>query len=52
MNMYISMWSDPDIGDSADDFVGCDTTLNMVYAYNAYEFDHVYDNLSTASCWI
>ena len=42
-DMYISMWSDPDIGNSGDDFVGCDTTLNMVYAYNAYEFDQVYD---------
>jgi len=42
-NMYISMWSDPDIGTSSDDFVGCDTTLNMVYAYNAYDFDQLYD---------
>ena len=43
-DMYISMWSDPDIGASTDDFVGCDTTLNIVYGYNAYEFDQVYDN--------
>ena len=42
-DMYISMWSDPDIGNSGDDFVGCDTTLNMVYAYNVSEFDQVYD---------
>ena len=38
-DMYISMWSDPDVGNSGDDFVGCDTTLNMVYAYNAYDYD-------------
>jgi hypothetical protein len=42
-DMYISMWSDPDVGKSNDDYVGCDTTLNMVYAYNAYEFDQLYD---------
>jgi hypothetical protein len=42
-DMYISMWSDPDVGTSTDDFVGCDTTLNMVYAYNADELDQVYD---------
>jgi hypothetical protein len=43
-DMYISMWSDPDVGNSGDDYVGCDTTLNMVYAYNGYEYDLVYDN--------
>lgn len=42
-DMYISMWSDPDIGNSGDDFVGCDTTLNMFYAYNAYDYDLIYD---------
>lgn len=42
--MYISMWSDPDIGNSGDDFVGCDTTLNIIYAYNGYEYDPVYDD--------
>ncbi len=42
-NMYISMWSDPDIGNAGDDLVGCDTTLNLAYAYNAYDYDAVYD---------
>ena len=42
-DMYVSMWSDPDIGSSGDDFVGCDTTLNMVYAYNAYDYDQIYN---------
>ncbi|MFZ1290014.1 MAG: hypothetical protein WAR79_07985, partial [Melioribacteraceae bacterium] len=27
--MYVSQWSDPDVGDAADDFVGCDTTLSL-----------------------
>jgi len=41
--MYISMWSDPDIGNAGDDFVGCDTILNFGYAYNGREFDSSYD---------
>ncbi|MFC2103662.1 hypothetical protein ACFLSS_04455, partial [Bacteroidota bacterium] len=41
--MYISMWSDSDIGYSLDDFAGSDTLLNMVYTYNAYELDEVYE---------
>jgi hypothetical protein len=28
-SMIIGLWSDPDLGDAADDFVGCDTTLGM-----------------------
>jgi hypothetical protein len=31
---YIGIWSDPDLGDAIDDFVGCDTTLNMGICYN------------------
>jgi len=41
-DMYISMWSDPDVGYPAD-LVGCDTTLNMAYAYNASDYDSEYD---------
>ncbi|MBN2357050.1 hypothetical protein JXO59_13115 [candidate division KSB1 bacterium] len=32
---YFVIWSDPDIGDGWDDFVGCDTTRGLGYAYNA-----------------
>ncbi len=31
---YIGLWSDPDIGDAGDDFVGCDTLLGLGFAYN------------------
>ncbi len=31
---YIGLWSDPDLGDAADDFVGCDTTLGLGICYN------------------
>jgi hypothetical protein len=41
-SMYISMWSDPDIGDSGDDFVGCDTILNIGFGYNGLPSDAIY----------
>lgn len=41
--MYVSMWSDPDLGDAGDDFVGCDTTLSLGYCYNANATDAVYN---------
>ena len=44
-SMYISMWSDPDIGYAADDVAGCDTTLNLGYALNGYEYDAEYNEL-------
>ena len=28
-SMYICQWSDTDLGKSSDDFIGCDTTLNL-----------------------
>ncbi len=31
---YISLWSDPDVGDANNDLVGCDTVLSLGYAYN------------------
>ncbi len=37
--MYISIWSDPDLGASGDDFIGCDTVLNLGYVYNGRPAD-------------
>ena len=34
-DMYFGYWSDPDLGDPYDDFVGCDTLLDLAYCYNA-----------------
>ncbi len=31
---YVGLWSDPDIGNAGDDFVGCDTLLALGFAYN------------------
>ncbi len=34
-----SFFIDPDLGDFSDDYVGTDTNRNMVYVYNADDFD-------------
>jgi hypothetical protein len=39
---HVSLWADPDVGDFVDDLAGCDTTLDMAYAYNASNDDAVY----------
>ncbi|HTS00550.1 MAG TPA: hypothetical protein VML00_12395, partial [Bacteroidota bacterium] len=38
-SMYIAQWSDPDLGYGFDDFVGCDTLLNLGFAYNGVASD-------------
>ena len=44
-SMYISMWSDTDIGNAGNDFAGCDTLLNFGFGYNADGTDPGYDPL-------
>ena len=39
---YLSIFSDPDLGDATDDFVGVDTSLSLGYVYNAGPIDAVY----------
>jgi len=39
---YISIWSDPDLGQASDDLVGCDTLLSLGYCYNATNSDNQY----------
>lgn len=41
-DMYVTMWSDPDVGNATDDFAGCDTTLSLGYAFNAAATDATY----------
>lgn len=36
---YISQWSDPDLGNAADDYVGCDVSRRLAFIYNADNFD-------------
>lgn len=47
-SMYVSMWSDPDVGDSGDDFAGCDTVLSVSYAYNGKGIDAIYQDVTPA----
>lgn len=44
-DMYVSMWSDVDLGNSTDDFAGCDTVLSLGYCYNAIANDATYNPL-------
>ncbi|MCK4462549.1 MAG: dockerin type I repeat-containing protein [candidate division Zixibacteria bacterium] len=34
-DFYISLWTDPDLGDFTDDLVGCDTLNNLFFCYNS-----------------
>ncbi|MCK4579042.1 MAG: hypothetical protein KAU50_09650, partial [Candidatus Marinimicrobia bacterium] len=43
-SMYIAQWSDPDLGTWTDDFVGCDTLLDLGYVYNSVTTDAAYMN--------
>ncbi len=44
-DMYLSMWSDVDLGNATDDFAGCDTSLSLGYCYNANASDATYNPL-------
>lgn len=39
---YMSIASDPDIGDAADDYIGCDTVRNIGYCFNGDGLDGDY----------
>jgi hypothetical protein len=41
-DMILSYWVDDDMGDAGDDFVGCDTILNLAYTWNSKNNDGVY----------
>ena len=38
-DMYLTYWTDPDLGFAGDDYVGCDTLLSLGYCYNGDEND-------------
>ena len=48
VDTYMGLWSDPDLGNAGDDFVGCDVALGMGYVWNDGA-DSVYDNLSVGT---
>ena len=41
-DLYLSLWSDPDVGGAGDDLVGCDTVHDLGFAYNATNADNQY----------
>lgn len=41
-DVYFTHWSDPDIGNAGDDYVGCDTTLGLAFTFNAFSVDQEY----------
>ena len=47
--MFIAQWADTDIGFNGDDFVGCDTLLQLGYGYNSSINDSMFQqfNFST-----
>ncbi|MFA7418884.1 MAG: T9SS type A sorting domain-containing protein [Melioribacteraceae bacterium] len=48
-DMYLGIFSDPDIGDLGDDYSGCDTLLSLGYVYNAKDNDNTFGkNLTIA----
>jgi hypothetical protein len=42
LETYAGQFFDPDLGQSNDDAVGCDTTLGIGYVYNIDNYDDVY----------
>lgn len=43
-DVYLGLWFDFDIGGSIDDHIGCDSSLNIFYGYNADNTDDDYLN--------
>ncbi len=43
-DMTVGYWSDTDLGDAADDFTGCDTSLSLGYTYNGSATDDIYND--------
>jgi hypothetical protein len=39
-SMYFAQFSDPDLGNAGDDYVGCDTTRDLGYVYNSKSPDY------------
>lgn len=39
LDFKVGCFTDPDVGDSEDDYAGCDSTLHLMYAYNGSNSD-------------
>ena len=38
-DMYAGIWTDFDLGNASDDYIGCDSSLNSFFAYNGDNID-------------
>jgi len=47
-SMYLVQWVDQDLGTPFDDYLGCDTSLNMGYVYNSRNDDPIYSQFLSA----
>ena len=43
--MYFTQWSDPDLGNYMDDYVGSDIDLSLGYVYNGNALDEIFDDV-------
>ncbi len=41
-SMFLVQWSDPDLGDAGDDYVGCDESRSLGFVYNGRPTDNTY----------
>jgi hypothetical protein len=41
---FFAMWTDPDLGCAEDDYIGCDTSLSLMYVYNQDPIDGITNN--------
>lgn len=41
-SMFMVQWSDPDLGDAGDDYVGCDQGRSLGFVYNGRPTDNTY----------
>ncbi len=47
-SMFVGQFSDPDLGDAADDYVAANVEKSLQYVYNAYASDSEYGNFGLA----
>ncbi|MEM7655367.1 MAG: T9SS type A sorting domain-containing protein [Bacteroidota bacterium] len=45
--LYLGIWEDIDLGFFADDYMGCDSSLNLYYGYNADSLDNLPNGYGT-----
>lgn len=45
-SVFVGQWSDTDLGNFADDLLGCDPNLNLAYTYNATSTDREFSKFN------